>query len=106
MADFNSAIVFSRDSDSLLILFIDKNEGMEKNRIGISVSKKVGNSVIRHTLTRRIREIFRQTENKMKKNYDLIVSCKEKAKEVDFNTLKESFINLCRKQQIFEDSDK
>ena len=38
-----------------LVLYIREN-GMDKNRLGISVSKKVGNSVVRHHLTRLIRE--------------------------------------------------
>lgn len=92
-------------SDDLLILFIDENEEMERNRLGISVSKKVGNSVIRHTLTRRLREIFRQEENNIKKTFDIIVVCKEKSKTVNFTLLKESFINLCRKQQILKEKD-
>lgn len=41
-----------------LVLYIREN-GMDKNRLGISVSKKVGNSVVRHHLTRLIRESYR-----------------------------------------------
>lgn len=92
-------------SDDLLILFIDENEEMERNRLGISVSKKVGNSVIRHTLTRRLREIFRQEEKNISTSFDMIVVCKEKSKMVDFALLKKSFINLCRKQQILKEKD-
>lgn len=92
-------------SNDLLILFIDENEEMEKNRLGISVSKKVGNSVIRHTLTRRLREIFRQVEKSMNTPFDIVVVCKEKSKSVEFTVLKESFINLCRKQQLLKEKD-
>lgn len=95
-------------SDSLLILFIEKSEETENNRLGISVSKKVGNSVVRHTLARRLREIFRHVENEIEKSeqgmgrYDLVVVCREKAKDVDYKTLEESFIKLCRKQGILK----
>ena len=44
-----------------LVMYIKENE-LEKNRIGISVSKKVGNSVVRHRLTRLIRESYRLNE--------------------------------------------
>ena len=44
-----------------LVLYIREN-GMDKNRLGISVSKKVGNSVVRHHLTRLIRESYRLQE--------------------------------------------
>ena len=48
-------------ANKYLVMYI-RNNGMESNRIGISVSKKVGNSVIRHRITRLIRESFRLNE--------------------------------------------
>ena len=46
-----------------LVMYVLKNQYM-KNRLGISVSKKVGNSVVRHRLTRLIRESYRLNEEK------------------------------------------
>ena len=45
-------------ANRLLVMYVMKT-GEEENRIGISVSKKVGNSVVRHHITRLLREIFR-----------------------------------------------
>ena len=45
-----------------LVLYRLEN-GLSKNRIGISVSKKVGNSVVRHHMCRLIRESYRLNEN-------------------------------------------
>lgn len=53
-------------SNRLLVLYVLKNE-TDRNRFGISVSKKVGNSVIRHRLTRLIRESYRLHEEIFKK---------------------------------------
>ena len=47
--------------DRYLVMYIMDNK-TEKNRLGISVSKKVGNSVVRHRLTRLIRESYRLNE--------------------------------------------
>ena len=44
-----------------LVMYVLKND-TERNRLGISVSKKVGNSVIRHHVTRLIRESYRLQE--------------------------------------------
>ena len=49
-----------------LVMYIRKND-LEKNRIGISVSKKVGNSIVRHRLTRLIRESYRLNEEAFEK---------------------------------------
>ena len=48
-------------ANRLLVMYVLENH-TDKNRLGISVSKKVGNSVIRHHLTRLIREGYRLQE--------------------------------------------
>ena len=48
----------------LLVMYVVKS-GDERNRIGISVSKKVGNSVVRHHITRMLSEIFRLNNDKI-----------------------------------------
>lgn len=55
-------------ANKYLVMYVMKN-GTEKNRIGISVSKKVGNSVVRHHLTRLIREIYRLNEHHLKRDW-------------------------------------
>ena len=88
-----------------LVLFILKNDDMERNRLGISVSHKVGNSVIRHTLTRRIREIFRANVDKLKKSFDLVVVLRINSDKTEFFKLNRDFIYLCKKLGIWDDSD-
>ena len=56
-------------ANKYLVLYIMENQ-TEKNRIGISVSKKVGNSVIRHHLTRLIRESYRLQEECFQRGYE------------------------------------
>ena len=70
-------------ANKLLIMYVRENDG-EKNRIGISVSKKVGNSVVRHHITRLIREIFRLNENMLETGLDIVVVARPAAKESDF----------------------
>ena len=43
------------------------------NRLGISVSKKVGNSVVRHRLTRLVRESVRLHEDEFNSGLDIVV---------------------------------
>ena len=42
-------------ANKYLVMYVLEN-GTSQNRLGISVSKKVGNSIVRHRLTRLIRE--------------------------------------------------
>lgn len=84
-----------------LVMYILKNSDMERNRLGISVSHKVGNSVVRHTLIRRIREIFKRNLNDIKKGYDIVIVLRVGCDKVEFFNLNEDFIYLCKKHKIY-----
>ncbi|MBO5235930.1 MAG: ribonuclease P protein component [Spirochaetaceae bacterium] len=54
-------------ANKYLVMYVLNNEE-KKNRLGISVSKKVGNSVVRHRLTRLVRESYRLQESRFQKD--------------------------------------
>ena len=56
-------------ANKYLVMYILR-QNTRMNRIGISVSKKVGNSVVRHRITRLIRESYRLNENKFDDGLD------------------------------------
>ena len=87
-----------------LVMYISKNSDMESNRLGISVSHKVGNSVVRHTLTRRIREIFRENLENIESGIDIIIVLRLLSDKVEFFKLKEDFLKLCKKHGILQQS--
>ena len=68
-------------ANSYLVMYVLKNETM-RNRLGISVSKKVGNSVVRHHLTRLVRESYRLSEEHFQRGYDIVVIVRTSAKYI------------------------
>ena len=54
------------------VMIIKKND-TSSNRVGISVSKKVGNSIVRHRVTRVIREVMRLHWGEIKSGYDIVI---------------------------------
>lgn len=76
-----------------LVMYVLKNQYM-KNRLGISVSKKVGNSVVRHRTTRLIRESYRLNQDNLKTGYDMVVIARQTAKGQNYHTIESAFLHL------------
>lgn len=72
-ADFRRAFGRKRSvSDNLLIIYACEN-GLRHNRIGLSVSRKVGSAVVRNRLRRLYREAFRLTKSSLPSGMDLVL---------------------------------
>ena len=60
-------------------------------RLGLSVSRKVGNAVTRNAVRRRLREVFYSCISELSGNLDLVVSARPAAAEATFDELREEF---------------
>lgn len=80
-------------ANRMLVMYVMKNE-TEKNRLGISVSKKVGNSIVRHRLTRLIRESYRLNEEKFLPGWDMVVIARGTAKGKGFREIESALLHL------------
>lgn len=91
-------------ANKYLVLYILENN-KDINRVGISVSKKVGNSVIRHRLTRLIRESYRLNENSFKKGYDLVFIARVSSKEKSQREIESALLHLAGLHNIKYEKD-
>lgn len=87
-------------ANRFLVMYIRKND-LNRNRLGISVSKKVGNSVVRHHLTRLIRESYRLQEEYFLCGYDIVVVVRVNAKNSSFADMKSALIHLGKLHKIY-----
>lgn len=85
-----------------LVMYKRKNN-TDRNRLGISVSKKVGNSVVRHRVTRLIRESYRLNEEKFQQGYDLIVVARVGTKEISYFDMESALLHAAKLQNIRKD---
>ena len=86
-------------ADKYLVVYILKNES-GGNRLGISVSKKIGNSVTRNRIRRRIKEYLRVFGGDIlqaAKGFDFVILARKPAAEADFHILGESLKRLITK---------
>ena len=82
-----------------LVMYVLENQYM-KNRLGISVSKKVGNSVVRHRITRLIRESYRLNEPLFCNGLDIVVIARGSAKGKSYQEIESALLHLAEKHHI------
>ena len=86
-------------ANKYLVMYILKNN-LEKNRLGISVSKKVGNSVVRHHITRLVRESYRLQEKVFNSGLDIVVVARVGAKECGYREIESALLHLSKLHNI------
>ena len=84
-----------------LVVYVRPNR-RGRNRLGVTVSTKLGHAVVRNRVRRRIREIFRLSQGKMKQGYDIIVVARTRAAHADYWELKRAFEKTCKKLGLWE----
>lgn len=87
-----------------LVLYARKNrEGL--NRLGITVSKKLGKAHIRNRVRRRFREVYRLNEEKFLPGWDIVIVARGKSIDADFAALTRSFLTLAKKAGLLREAE-
>ena len=84
-----------------MVLYCRRN-GRRESRLGLTTGTKLGHAVVRNRVRRRIREIFRLSQGKMKQGYDCIVVARTRAAHADYWELKRAFEKTCKKLDLWE----
>ncbi len=88
-------------ANKYLVMYIMENH-MDRNRLGISVSKKVGNSIVRHRLTRLIRESYRIQEERFRCGYDIVVIARAGSKGKGYREIESALLHLGHLHEIID----
>lgn len=103
-ADFDRVFIQRcSQSDRLIVVYAARND-VESARLGLVVSRKVGNAVVRNRWKRALREAFRLTQHELPKQLDLVVVPRQGAKP-DVADLKNSLIQLAHRAARRLDTD-
>ena len=86
-------------ADGFLVLYARKNRS-GSNRVGITVSKKLGKAHVRNRVRRRIREVYRLNEEQFQPGWDIVVVARSKAVDAEFSRLTNSYLSLAKKAGI------
>ena len=88
-------------ANKYLVMYVLENQA-GKNRLGISVSKKVGNSIVRHRLTRLIRESYRLQEDRYRCGLDIVVIARTGAKGKNYYEIESAMLHLGSLHEIID----
>lgn len=64
---------------------------LDHNRLGITVSTKLGGAVVRNRCRRRLRELFRLAQPRMKQGYDVVIVARSRAYDAPHRKLQAAF---------------
>lgn len=87
-------------ANKYLVMYILNNKS-DFNRVGFSVSKKVGKANIRNKVKRRIRESFRlNCDQNIKNGYDLVFIARISSKDAEYSDIEKSVKSLVKKAKL------
>ena len=86
-------------ANGYLVLYARRNR-TESNRVGITVSKKLGKAHIRNRVRRRLREVYRLNEDKFQPGWDIVVVARSRAISAPFDQLTKSYLTAAGKAGI------
>ena len=96
---FRRLYATSGHANGLMVLYARKNR-TGTNRVGITVSKKLGHAVVRNRVRRRLREVYRLNETLFRPGWDIVVVARSRAISADFKELTGAYLSLARKAWI------
>ena len=80
-----------------------RQNGGGQNRVGFTVSNKIGNAVVRNRIRRRLREIYRLHESRLKCGYDVVVVARSRAAEADYHRLERDLLRSFEKLSLIKE---
>lgn len=89
-------------ANGYLVMYARKNR-TGANRVGITVSKKLGKAHIRNRVRRRLREVYRLNEDKFTAGWDIVVVARSRAIDAKFSRLVDQYLSLAGKCGILKD---
>ena len=100
-SDFRKVYKYGKSvANKYLVMYILNNK-LEYSRLGISVSKKVGNATVRNKVKRRIREAYRNLiDENVKSGYGIVFIARVSSKDVDYKAIEKSVLFLSKKSNI------
>ena len=91
-------------ANKYLVIYCRRN-GSSENRIGYTVSSKLGHAVVRNHVRRRLREIYRLHESQFRPGWDLVVVARSRAVDAPYKKLEGAYLSLAGKLGLLREEE-
>lgn len=99
-SDFSKVYKEGRSKANRYLVMYVKENGTDKNRLGVSISKKVGNSVYRHYFKRCVKESYRLHEIMFNSGLDIVVLARSSARDIRYRDIDSALMHLMRIHKV------
>ena len=85
---------------SNMVVYCRRGRDSAHNKLGLTVGTKIGKAVIRNKIRRRIKEIYRTNEEKLKSGWEIVIVARVRSRNAAYWELEKDFLHLCGKLDL------
>ncbi|GAA5416558.1 ribonuclease P protein component [Paraliobacillus ryukyuensis] len=85
-----------------LVIYFVRNNQYNHFRIGLSVSKKIGNAVVRNRIKRYLRQTFLELKEEIDPAFDMVIIARIPTKDMEYHGIKKSLMHVLSKTELLK----
>ena len=90
-------------SAKCMAVYVLKNRQKTVNRLGLTVSVKLGGAVVRNRIRRRLREVYRLHEHQLKEGFDIVIVARHRAYDAPFSQLESDWLRVADRLSLLRE---
>ena len=94
-SDFRRLYAKGKSAVTPYMVVYTRPNRLGENRLGYTVSVKLGHAVVRNRVRRRLREIYRLNAPQLKQGHDIVVVARSRAVGSEYRKLNAAFLRAC-----------
>ena len=102
-SDFRRLYSKGKSAVNPYVVVYSRRNREKVNRLGYTVSTKLGHAVVRNRCRRRLREVYRLEKPQLKTGYDIILVARSRTATAPWPELQKQFRRLCRKVDLMKE---
>jgi len=101
--EFRRLYAKGRSAVTPTLVIYSRTTKRDGNRVGFTVTVKLGHAVVRNRVRRRLREIYRLHEAELRRGADLVVVARGRSVNASYRELERDFLAACARLSLLEE---